>query len=77
MYKMYDVNRKIRDTQQWKENLDHVIMGNGELLEFFECRSDFSSNEEAFLKKMFDAASTEEKKMLSKLLKRMIRKDRH
>ena len=67
----------MKDMQQWRENLDHVIMGNGEIHEFFESRTDFSNGEEYFLKQLFDAANLEEKKVLSVLLKRIIKKDRH
>lgn len=77
MYKMFETNRKMKDMHQWRENIDHLIMGNGEIQDFFEKRTDFSSGEEYLLKQIFDAASAEEKRVLSKLLKKMVQKDRH
>lgn len=76
MYKIYP-NNNLRHLHKWKENVDHHIMGNGELIEFFEKRTDFSNYEEQLLKQMFDAATKEEKEVLSSLLKRMVKKDRH
>lgn len=73
---MYDTNKKIRETRQWKENLEQV-MGNGELMDFFESKAHYSTGEEYLLKSLFNLATYEEKKVLSNLLKKMIRKDRH
>ncbi len=77
MYKTYHSNRKMKELHQWRENIDHVIMGNGEIHDFFECRTDFCSGEEYLIKQLFDAASLEEKRVLSDLLRKMVKKDRH
>ncbi|MCG8484497.1 MAG: DUF3243 family protein [Clostridia bacterium] len=76
MYKRYETNRKIKETRQWKENLEQV-MGHGELVDFFESHAHYSTGEEQMLKSLFDYATFEEKRVLSNLLKKMIRKDRH
>lgn len=76
MYEFNERNKKNVELQQWKENLEYV-MGSGELVDFFECKAHFCSGEEQLLKSLFNLATYEEERVLSNLLKKMIRKDRH
>lgn len=75
MYRMYDINRKIKDSQKLRDNISH--MGNGEMIDFFEKRTDLLNNNEQILKELFQYASNEEKEVLTSILRKIVRKRPH